>query len=135
MMAFQYYYHWSQTEFYEHTRGRSGIGEGVYVSYIFVWLWLGDAAWWWIAPLQYARRSPWSAPLLHALHAVHRLQRHGGLRNRIQPLGRDRDVLPAGDAWLRTRGLPKPAQLEPHCDPADLRALAVRRNPPGFGLR
>ena len=66
MMAFQYYYHWSQTEFYEHTRGRSGIGEGVYVSYIFVWLWLGDAAWWWIAPLQYARRAPWLHRVLHA---------------------------------------------------------------------
>lgn len=32
-------------------------GGGLFVNYAFLFLWLADAAWWWIAPMRRARRS------------------------------------------------------------------------------
>jgi Ca2+/Na+ antiporter len=65
-MAFHYYHHWSHTHAFEHTREVGGIGEGIYVSYLFTWLWVGDAAWWWVRPQQYAARPAWIDRSLHA---------------------------------------------------------------------
>lgn len=65
-MAFHYYHHWSHTDAFEHTRQVSGVGEGIYASYLFTLLWIGDAAWWWIRPQQYAVRSPWIDRAVHA---------------------------------------------------------------------
>jgi hypothetical protein len=65
-MAFHYYHHWSHTHAFNHTRDVSGIGEGIYVSYLFTWLWIGDAAWWWIRPSSYAARPAWIDRTLHA---------------------------------------------------------------------
>lgn len=65
-MSFHYFHNWSQTHAIEHTRQRSGWGDGIYVSYLFTWLWIGDAAWWWARPAAYAARSVWLHGALHA---------------------------------------------------------------------
>jgi hypothetical protein len=64
-MAFHYYHHWSHAHAFEHTRATSGVGEGLYVSYLFTWLWIGDAAWWLRAPQSYAVRPAWIDRVLH----------------------------------------------------------------------
>jgi hypothetical protein len=64
-MAFHYYHHWSHAHAFEHTRATSGVGEGLYVSYLFTWLWIGDAAWWLRAPQSYAARPAWIDRTLH----------------------------------------------------------------------
>jgi hypothetical protein len=64
-MAFHYYHHWSHADAFERTRRISGLGEGVYLSYLFGLLWGADAGWWWIAPDRYAARSRWIDLLLH----------------------------------------------------------------------
>ena len=69
-MAFHYYHHWSHAHAFERTRQVSGTGEGIYISYLFTWLWIGDAAWWWISPRRYAARSVWIDRVLHAFMLV-----------------------------------------------------------------
>jgi hypothetical protein len=64
-LAFHYFHHWSHTHAFEHTREVSGLGEGLYISYLFTLLWTADAIAWWIAPAWYAARSPWIDRLLH----------------------------------------------------------------------
>jgi len=65
-MAFQYFHHWSHAHAFEHTRQVSGVGEGIYFSYLFTLLWLADAAWWRLAPSSYAARPAWLGRALHA---------------------------------------------------------------------
>src|SRR5262249_54223883 len=65
-MAFHYYHHWSHANAFEHTREVSGNGEGIYLSYLFTWLWVCDAVWWWCWPRQFAGRSAWIDRGLHA---------------------------------------------------------------------
>ncbi|MES1213865.1 MAG: hypothetical protein ABUL64_04685 [Singulisphaera sp.] len=65
-VAFHFYHGWSHAHAFEHTRQVSGIGEGIYVSYLFTWLWTGDAAWWWVRPDNYASRWVWIDRVLHA---------------------------------------------------------------------
>jgi hypothetical protein len=43
----------------------SGVGEGLYVSYLFTAVWLADVAWWWLWPESYAGRSAWIGRLTH----------------------------------------------------------------------
>jgi hypothetical protein len=64
-MAFQYYHHWSHADAFERTRQISGLGEGIYFSYLFAVVWTADAIWWWLAPVRYAERSVWIDRLLH----------------------------------------------------------------------
>jgi hypothetical protein len=64
-MAFHYYHHWSHTDAFEHTRQISGLGEGIYFSYLFAMTWTADAIYWWLAPSRYAERSAWIDRLLH----------------------------------------------------------------------
>lgn len=68
-MAFHYAHHWSHTEAMAHTRAVSGVGEGVYVSYLFTWVWTADVAWWWLRPARYAARSRRVDGLLHGFMA------------------------------------------------------------------
>lgn len=44
----------------EQTAAVTGIdfSGGIYVNYLFLAVWLGDAAWWWVSPVSYARRAP-----------------------------------------------------------------------------
>jgi hypothetical protein len=64
-MAFHYAHHWSHVEAVRHTQDVSGVGEGVYVSYLFVLVWSADVAAWWWRPMWYARRAPWLGRALH----------------------------------------------------------------------
>jgi hypothetical protein len=58
-MAFHYFHHWSHADAFERTRQISGLGEGIYFSYLFALLWAADATAWWLAPARFAARSPW----------------------------------------------------------------------------
>jgi hypothetical protein len=64
-MAFHHYHHWSHADAFERTRQISGLGEGIYFSYLFALLWGADAAAWWLAPAKFATRSPWLDRALH----------------------------------------------------------------------
>lgn len=37
---------------------------GIYVNYVFLALWAGDAAWWWMSPASYARRPRWLSAVI-----------------------------------------------------------------------
>jgi hypothetical protein len=64
-MAFHYYHHWSHADAFERTREISGLGEGIYFSYLFALIWTADAIYWWLAPARYSERSAWIDRLLH----------------------------------------------------------------------
>jgi len=66
VMAFHFFHHWSHAHAYEHTRDVSGIGEGIYVSYLFTGLWIMDTIWWWRWPQEFATRSIWWDRCLHS---------------------------------------------------------------------
>ena len=61
--AFQLYHGWSHDAAWAATALRSeavtgfASGAGLYLNYLFVALWTADAAWWWVRPRAYARRS------------------------------------------------------------------------------
>jgi hypothetical protein len=63
--AFHYHHGWSHARAIEHVRTVSGVGEGLYVSYLFTVLWVGDVLWWWFLPASYARRPVWVGYSLH----------------------------------------------------------------------
>jgi hypothetical protein len=64
-MAFHFYHHWSHAHAFAHTREISGVGEGVYISYLFTILWVTDAIWWWCWPDRYASRPKSWTRFLH----------------------------------------------------------------------
>jgi hypothetical protein len=64
--AFQFFHQWSHAHAFEHTREVSGIGQGIYVSYLFTGLWILDTIWWWCWPQEFATRSIWWDRCLHA---------------------------------------------------------------------
>ena len=68
-MAFHHYHHWSHADAVRHTRAVSGVGAGVYISYLFSLVWALDVAWWWLLPTAYAARPAWVGWLLHGLMA------------------------------------------------------------------
>jgi hypothetical protein len=61
--AFGYYHHWSHAAAFQSTAEQTNellgvsFGEGIYFSYLFTLLWLGDVLWQWIAPTTYQQRS------------------------------------------------------------------------------
>ena len=48
-VAFQYAHHWSHAKAFAHVERASGYGEGIFVSYLFTLIWIGDVLWWWTA--------------------------------------------------------------------------------------
>jgi hypothetical protein len=64
-VAFHFYHHWSHAAAVEHVRERSGVGEGVFVSYLFTLVWTVDVGWWWLRPGRYASRPRWVGGSLH----------------------------------------------------------------------
>lgn len=64
-MAFHFYHHWSHADAFERTRQISGLGEGIYFSYLFGIIWLADAVFWWLSPARYAGRPRWIDRSLH----------------------------------------------------------------------
>jgi hypothetical protein len=65
-MAFHYFHHWSHSHAFERTKQVSGVGEGIYVSYLFTLLWAADVAYWWLWPERYATRARWIGRVLQA---------------------------------------------------------------------
>jgi hypothetical protein len=65
-VAFHFYHHWSHAAAVEHVRERSGVGEGIFVSYLFTLAWAIDVAWWWLRPTSYGNRPRWIDRVLHA---------------------------------------------------------------------
>ena len=61
-IAFAVYHGWSQRAAYDHTAAQTarvtGLawGGGLYANYVFLALWMADAAWWWASPRSYAVR-------------------------------------------------------------------------------
>jgi hypothetical protein len=64
-IAFHYVHRWLHGAAVEHTRQVSGLGEGVYVSYLFTLVWTADVLCWWLAPARYAARPVWMNIALH----------------------------------------------------------------------
>jgi hypothetical protein len=64
-MAFHFFHYWSHAHALAHTRRVSGVGEGIYASYLFTALWAADAAYWWLDPKGRAARSAWLGWALH----------------------------------------------------------------------
>ena len=61
--AFHVHHGWSHTAAYAHTAEQTAAlvgldwGGGIYVNYAFTALWMGEAAWWWLAPVGYLTRA------------------------------------------------------------------------------
>jgi hypothetical protein len=69
VMAFGLAHGWSHQAAVDRVREVGGFGGGILVSYTFVLVWLGDAAWWWLAPAGRARRPRWVAATVHGFLA------------------------------------------------------------------
>jgi hypothetical protein len=67
--AYGEYHHWSHAAAVEHTREVSGVGEGIYVSYLFGLAWTADALCWWARPARYAARPAWVGWVVHGFLA------------------------------------------------------------------
>jgi len=65
VVAFHFYHHWSHADAFERTRRISGVGEGLYFSYLFTLLWSADVGFWWLWPARYAARPVWVDRSLH----------------------------------------------------------------------
>jgi hypothetical protein len=65
-LAFHYFHHWSHAHAVAHTREVAGIGEGIYVTYLFLLLWAADAVDWLLRPQARAVRPAWIGRTLHA---------------------------------------------------------------------
>lgn len=63
--AFHFYHEWSHQRAFESTAKQTEellglrFGEGIYFSYLFTLLWIGDVAWWWLSPHSYRQRPAW----------------------------------------------------------------------------
>ena len=61
--AFQFVHHWSHSAAHAATASQTlhvvGLrsGAGLYASYAFTLVWLGDVCWWWLGPRSYETRS------------------------------------------------------------------------------
>lgn len=58
-LAFHLVHHWSHQEAWEATRLQGGYGDGVYLNYLVLLVWLLDVLWWWLKPMPYLERSRW----------------------------------------------------------------------------
>jgi hypothetical protein len=68
-LAFHLAFGWSHAAAVDHTRERSGVGEGIYASHLFTLLWTADVCWWWVAPKSHATRPTWVVYVLHGFMA------------------------------------------------------------------
>src|SRR5262245_24601936 len=67
--AFEHIHHWSHDAAFEHVEQVSGLGPGIFVSYLFRLIWLADFLWWWIGPVSYETRSKWLNLAIHGFMA------------------------------------------------------------------
>ena len=68
-LAFHLAHSWSHADAFEHVERSSGFGPGIFVSYAFALIWMGDSATWLLAPARYARRSKGVAFSIHGFLA------------------------------------------------------------------
>ena len=65
LLAFAVFYGWSHAVAREATARQTAaltglaFAGGIYVNYVFLLVWLGDAMWWWVAPRSHAARPGW----------------------------------------------------------------------------
>jgi hypothetical protein len=67
--AFHLGHGWSHAAAYEHTERTAGVGEGVYVNYLFGLVWGADVVWFVGFPASYARRPRWVGWTIHGFLA------------------------------------------------------------------
>jgi hypothetical protein len=63
--TFHFAHGWSHAAAYEHTERTAGIGEGIFVNYLFGLVWGLDVAWLMGFPASYARRPRWVGWAVH----------------------------------------------------------------------
>ena len=67
--AFASIHGWSHSAAFDHVADVSGFGPGIFVSYAFSLLWIGDAVWWWLNRTSYDHRPTGVTSSLHAFMA------------------------------------------------------------------
>jgi positive regulator of sigma E activity len=64
-LAFHYVHAWSHQAAWEATALQGGYGDGIYLNYLMMAVWLMDVIGWWIKPDRYTQRSAWMIIPLH----------------------------------------------------------------------
>lgn len=64
-LAFEMVHQWSHWKAWEATLLQGGYGDGIYLNYLMLAVWLLDVAWWWLLPTQHAQRNTWTMALIH----------------------------------------------------------------------
>ena len=65
VFAFQFFHHWSHADAFARSLRMSGLGEGIYIAYLFTVLWMADVIFWWARADRYAARGAWIDRSLH----------------------------------------------------------------------
>jgi hypothetical protein len=65
VVAFHVAHGWSHAAAAEHVEQLSGFGDGIYVNYLFVAVWLADVCWAWLSLDGYCRRPRWVSWAVH----------------------------------------------------------------------
>ena len=68
-LAFGLAFGWSHAAAVEHTRERSGVGEGIYASHLFTRVWTIDVCWLWLASASHTTRPKWITLTIHGFMA------------------------------------------------------------------
>lgn len=68
-LAFHLGHGWSHAAAWQHTRQVGGYGDGIFVNYAFVLVWLADVVWVWVAPSSYVGRPAWLNGAVHGFLA------------------------------------------------------------------
>lgn len=68
-VAFHFAHRWQHANAFRHVTETAGFGPGIFVSYFFTALWIGDAAWWVLWPARYAVRPRWVGWAVHGFIA------------------------------------------------------------------
>jgi hypothetical protein len=69
LVTFELLLRWSHTDAVEHTRRTAGVGEGIYVNYLFLLTWTADATWLYLHPSSYVHRPRWLGCSIHGFLA------------------------------------------------------------------
>jgi hypothetical protein len=65
VVAFHVAHGWSHAAAIEHVEQLSGFGDGIYVNYLFVAVWLVDVCWLWVSLAGYRNRPRWVSWVIH----------------------------------------------------------------------
>ncbi|HEX3149141.1 MAG TPA: hypothetical protein VHR66_13790 [Gemmataceae bacterium] len=67
--AFDRVHGWSHLAALQHVQDVSGFGPGLFVSYAFTLIWIGDVGWWWADRASYDSRPRWLDLVIHLFFA------------------------------------------------------------------